>query len=151
MIDLDAGAPRGEHQFQSAMQSCLCVVLPDTTTACILFTSDSTVSFNFILALRRYSNRFINPLLHWPQLHNDLAQNLLSRTLFSSAAPMPGTSFSQYFLQALLMSSPLTFFINGALPFEFLLYFHILYLRHFRTNNGLQHFDRPFKVTPFAD
>ena len=49
---------------------------------------------------------------------------------FSSAAPMPGTSFSQYFLKASLMSSPLTFFITGALPFEFLLYFHILYLRH---------------------
>ena len=135
MIDIDTNALCGEHRFKSAMQWCFCV-FPTTQNNMLHFIqSDSTVSFNFILASRRYSKSFYPPPFALAS-HSDVARNLLPSTFkplrggvvsFSSAAPMPGTSFSQYFLKASLMSSPVTF---CALPFEFLLCFHILYLRH---------------------
>ena len=127
----------GEHRFKSAMQWCLCVFLPRKTTCYILFNQtrrcDSTSFWLWGGTVSVLPTSICIGFTQRP-CTKSAAQDFQAAPkcccFFSSAAPMPGTSFSQYFLKALLMSSPLTFFITGALPFEFLLYFHILYLRH---------------------
>ena len=89
--------------------------------------SDSKVSFNFILALRRYRKRFTHLHLHWfhtATLHEICCPGLSSRSemvlfLFICCA------YAWDFFLAIFLEG-----FAGALPFEFLLYFHILYLRH---------------------
>ena len=137
MIDIDTNALCGEHRFKSATQWCFCVFLPRKTTCYILFNQTRRChSTSFWLRGDTVSVLPTSICIGFTQRRctKSAAQDFQAAPRwccsFSSAAPMPGTSFSQYFLKASLMSSPLTFFITGALPFEFLLYFHILYLRH---------------------
>ena len=82
--------------------------------------------------------------MHWLQLHSPLARSAVQDFhAVSRAASTPRTSFWQSFLKALLMSSPLTFFIHAALAFEVLLYFHHpLSSPHASTTTGLQHVDQ---------
>ena len=134
MIDIDTNALCGEHRFKSAMQWCFCVFLPRKTTCYILFNQTRrchSTSFWLRGDTARVLPTSICIGFTQRRCTKSAAQHLQAAPRwccsFSSAAPMPGTSFSQYFLKASLMSSPLTF---CALPFEFLLYLHVLYLRH---------------------
>ena len=149
----------GEHRFKSAMQWCLCVFLPRKTTCYILFNQtrrcDSTSFWLWGGTVSVLPTSICIGFTQRP-CTKSAAQDFQAAPkcccFFSSAAPMPGTSFSQYFLKALLMSSPLTFFITGALPFEFFAVLpHPLSSPHAFGTNEVQHLDCPFKVTPFED
>ena len=128
---------------QSAIQSCLRVFLPDSTTFFISFTSDSSVSISFVLALKKsslYPPPYALASASQPPGTKSAVQDFHA---VSRAASTPRTSFWQSFLKALLMSSPLTFFIHAALAFEVLLYFHHpLSSPHASTTTGLQHVDQ---------
>ena len=118
--------------------------------------SDSTVSFNFILALRRYSKSFTHPHLHW--LH--------TATLHEICCPAP-SSRSEVVLFLFICCAYawdffLTIFLEGfadVISTDFLCFAlrvfavlpHPLSSPHAFGTNGIQHLDCPFKVTRFED
>ena len=117
--------------------------------------SDSKVSFNFILALRRYRKRFTHLHLHWlhtATLHEICCPGLSSRSekvlfLFICCAYA-----WEFFLTIFLEGFSTDFLHHWCFALRvFAVLPHLLSSPHAFGTNEVQHLGCPFKVTPFED